>query len=104
MRSQPHRRPEACELCGRSVPELTRHHLIPRRNHRLARYRRRHDLAELRGRVAWLCRPCHDQVHVLLDEKELAEDYDTVDKLATHPGVARFVAWVRKRPASKRIR
>ncbi len=88
----------ACELCGRRGAPLTRHHLIPRTRHRDARVRRRYSRAELAQRVAWLCRACHKQVHAVLDEKTLARDYDSVDKLRAHPELARFIRWIRRRP------
>ena len=95
-------RGERCELCHREVPALTRHHLIPRTRHRKKSTRRTHDLAELRERVCMLCPPCHKQVHALVDARKLEQSFDTVEKLAAHPELTRFVAWVRKqRPEAK---
>jgi len=96
-------RPDACELCHRTVAALTQHHLVPRMRHRSKRTRRDHDIDALRRRVAWLCRPCHKQVHALIDEKELAANYDTVERLLRHPDLARFVAWIRGRPDGTRV-
>ncbi|MEO1235959.1 MAG: hypothetical protein AAFX76_04145 [Planctomycetota bacterium] len=93
----------ACELCGRSGLELTRHHLIPRARHKKPRTRRNHARADLNAAIAMLCRPCHATVHQVLSEQELAEAYHTVEALAGHPDVARFVAWVRKKPAGLRV-
>jgi len=42
-------------------------------------------------------------VHALLSEKELERDYDTVEKIATHPDIARFVEWVQRQPPGKHI-
>ena len=88
----------SCELCGRRVAQLTRHHLLPRTRHASKRVRSAPDRRERRLRVAWLCRACHKQVHALFSEKELERDFDTVVKLAAHPEVERFVRWVRERP------
>ena len=33
-----------------------------------------------------------------LTETELACDYDTIEALCRHPRLARFIAWVAKRP------
>lgn len=44
-------------------------------------------------------RICHRTIHALLSERELAERYHTIEALLDHPGIRRFVAWVRKRPA-----
>jgi hypothetical protein len=96
--------PTQCELCGRTVPGLTQHHLIPRMRQRARRIRREYGRAELAGRLLWLCRPCHDQVHAVLTEKELAARYNTREALAAHPDIARFVAWIRRRPADLKPR
>ena len=38
-----------------------------------------------------LCRSCHKQIHTLFTESELASDYNSIEALAAHPEVARFV-------------
>ena len=87
-----------CELCGRSINHLTRHHLIPRTRHANKRAQRTFDRAELKGRVAWFCQPCHDHIHSLVTEKDLERKYNTIASLAAHPEVAKFVAWIRNKP------
>lgn len=87
-----------CELCGRWVSALTRHHLIPRTRHSNRRTRREFDRAARRQRIAWFCRPCHDHVHALFTEKTLERHFNTLPALAAHPAVAKFVAWIRTRP------
>ena len=87
-----------CELCGRAVRELTRHHLIPRSRHKKKRARKVYDRREMEGRIALLCRPCHRNVHAVLDNKDLEREYNTVGALATHPGVGRFTRWVQNKP------
>ena len=96
------RQPDACELCGRRVAQLTRHHLIPRARHGNRRNRRDFDRGDVHRRIAWLCRPCHDHVHAVLSEKALERDYNTLEQLRGHPDVARFVAWIAARPADFR--
>ncbi len=41
---------------------------------------------------------CHQAIHALLSEAELARDFSTVVALRDHPAIARFVTWVQKRP------
>ena len=78
---------------------LTRHHLVPRARHGKPRTRKLHPKREQREQTVGLCRPCHSQVHAVLSERELAEQYNTIDKLAAHPEVAKFAAWIgTKRP------
>lgn len=88
----------ACELCGRQVSFLTRHHLIPRTRHANKRNKREFDRQEVKGRIAWLCRPCHDHVHALFTEKTLERDFNTLELIAAHPEVAKFVTWIQRKP------
>ena len=76
-----------CPLCSRPIPEAQKdaHHLVPKSKG---------------GRATeYLHRICHRQIHALLTETELARDYATVQALLGHPEVARFVAWVKTKPA-----
>lgn len=85
-----------CELCEREQP-LTFHHLIPRGVHSKNRYRKQFTKQEMRTTGLWICRLCHDGIHDLVpDEKELASQYNTKEKLLEHPGIAKHVGWVRK--------
>lgn len=72
--------------------------------HRARRIRKHYEKAELHGRVLWVCRPCHDHIHAVLSEKELAAVYATREALVGHPEIARFVAWIRRRPADLKPR
>jgi hypothetical protein len=94
--------PHSCQLCGRHVSMLTRHHLIPRTRHTNKRNKREFKRKDVKRRIAWLCRACHDHVHALFDEKTLEREFNTLESLATHPDVQRFVAWIRKKPADFR--
>ena len=94
--------PRHCELCARRVEELTRHHLIPRTRHRNKRTRRQFQREELHQRILWLCRPCHNHIHDVLSEKQLAEVYHSREALLAHPEIQRFVAWIASRPTSFR--
>src|SRR4026209_1699322 len=86
-----------CELCGREVSLLTRHHLIPRTRHTNKRNKREFDRTEVKTRIVWFCPPCHDHVHALFTEKRLERELNTLELLAAHPDVVRFVNWIRKK-------
>jgi len=88
----------ACELCGRFVHELTRHHLIPRSRHKKKRARKKFDRQEMEERVALLCRPCHRNIHTTIENKELEQEYNTLEALAAHPSIERFTCWIRDKP------
>jgi hypothetical protein len=87
-----------CELCGRAVAALTRHHLIPRTRHANQRNQRDFTRAEVKTRLAWLCRPCHDHVHAVFSEKRLEREFNTLGALAAQPDIIKFVRWIRARP------
>jgi hypothetical protein len=96
MQSRSHRE-RRCALCQRATTHLTRHHLIPRIVHRRPRTRRNFT-RDQRLSVVLLCRACHKQIHSLFTEAELARTYCSIEALAAHPQVARFVGWVARQP------
>ena len=55
--------------------------------------KRLHTKDELRQTID-SCTPCHDHLHALFTEKELAETYNSVAKLMCHPDMQKFVAWI----------
>ena len=63
----------------------------------------RFEREEMQTRIAMLCRPCHATVHATLTEKELEDAFNTLEALAAHPEIAKFVAWVGKQPVDRRI-
>ena len=75
-----------CPLCNRPIPDSEKdaHHLVPKSKG---------------GReTQYLHRVCHRQIYALLTETELAKTYNHVAALLAHPGIARFVAWVKTKP------
>ena len=95
---------QPCELCGRRVAELERHHLIPRARHRNKGNRRRFGRDEAHGRVAMLCGPCHRTLHATFAEKELERDYNTLEAIRAHEAIRKFVRWIRRRPPETGVR
>lgn len=93
---------DTCALCGREE-RLTRHHLIPRTRHHNKRNKKTFSRQEV-TRVVGLCRPCHKQVHALFTEKELERDWNSIEKLKSHPEVAAFVAWIATKPFGFSVR
>ena len=80
--------PLICPLCEREIPTAQRdaHHLIPK--------------CKGGRETQFLHRICHRQIHALFTEKELANDYNHVEKLLSHPEMQTFVAWVKTKPSS----
>jgi 5-methylcytosine-specific restriction endonuclease McrA len=91
-----------CELCGRNGVLLTRHHLIPRTRHGSKSARKRFNRKTMVEEILWVCRPCHNQVHVLFAEKELEREYHTRDALLAHEEMRKFIHWISKKPAGFR--
>jgi 5-methylcytosine-specific restriction endonuclease McrA len=91
-----------CAICGREET-LTRHHLIPRTRHPNKKNKRDFDRAKVRETVG-ICRPCHSQIHRWLTEKELEREWNTVEKLRTHPELRKFVQWIADKPPGFRCR
>jgi hypothetical protein len=84
-----------CPLCGRPIPPgapQSDHHLVPRLK------------GGARGEVVRLHQVCHDAIHAVLTEAELARGYRDVAALRAHPKIARFVAWVAGKPAGFQAR
>ena len=78
-----------CPLCGRPIPAgvpQSRHHLIPRLR------------GGKGGDTVLLHQICHNEIHATLSETELARAYATVAALRAHPRLAKFIAWVARRP------
>ena len=73
-----------CALCEREVQQLSRHHLIPREE------------GGRHGPTADLCQPCHSSVHLLLDNKELARHYDTIEALRNAEKLQKYLHWIRR--------
>ncbi len=92
-----------CELCGRQTSKLDRHHLIPRTRHSNKRNKKQFDRQEVHSRLAMLCKPCHKTVHATLTEKELERSYNTLEALAGHVRISRFVKWIRKQPVNTKV-
>ena len=83
-----------CPLCARRTA-LTFHHLIPRKVHRRAHFKKHYSRLQLNQGID-ICRTCHNGVHRRYDEMSLAKDFASLEKLRTDPELARFFDWVSK--------
>jgi len=89
--------PDACELCGRAVP-LTRHHLIPKSLHGKPAVQKRYGKTERITATLWVCRACHNQIHKIFSEKELALTYNSREALLADERIRAFVDWLASKP------
>ena len=77
-----------CPLCERPIPPHAKqslHHLVPKL--RGGRH----------GPTVLVHQICHNEIHSVLTETELARGYNTPEALRAHPALARFAAWVAKK-------
>jgi hypothetical protein len=78
-----------CPLCGRPIPDSARaslHHLVPKLR------------GGKGGPTVLLHQICHNEIHATLTETELARAFNTIAALRAHPRLAKFIAWVARRP------
>jgi len=78
-----------CPLCQRPIPPDARqslHHLVPKLK------------GGKGGPVVRLHQICHNEIHAALSEADLARAYHSIEALRAHPRLARFIAWVARRP------
>lgn len=76
-----------CPLCGRELidgPSVDEHHLVPRSR------KKNNDTVTLH-------RICHQKIHSLFTETEIAKFYYTIDLLLGHEEIQKFVKWVQKK-------
>lgn len=86
---------DACELCQRHV-SLTFHHLVPKKYHDNRTVRSKFENIDLIHYGSWLCNDCHKQVHRLISLKDLANDFNTLEKLRNHEDIMKFAHWAAK--------
>ena len=87
-----------CELCGRNITGLTRHHLIPRSQHRRNKVLKRFSREQMLQQIALLCKPCHKMLHNLFSDTELVEKYFSISLMLENPDVLSFKDWIANKP------
>jgi hypothetical protein len=86
-----------CELCGSTNDKLSFHHLIPRTLHSNKYYKKNYSRNDLNKGI-WICElHCHKQIHKLISEKEMGKKYNTLEMLLSHPDIANYIDWRKKR-------
>ncbi len=81
-----------CPICQHEYArkELTKHHLVPKSR---------------KGKITVsLCRPCHKQIHALYTEKELEENFGTLEMLLAAELLEPWIDWIRKRKPTAHIK
>ena len=83
-----------CILCERDGVQTTDHHLIPVTRHKNKKTKKETTHQE-RHTTEDTCRSCHNQIHIIWTEKELEREWNSVEKLKSHPDMQKFIAWVK---------
>ena len=76
-----------CPICKRELGEtnLSKHHLIPKSK------------GGKNGQTVLIHNICHQKIHSLFSEKELKENYNTIEKLRASEEMIAFIKWVSKK-------
>ncbi|CAA6823470.1 MAG: Unknown protein [uncultured Sulfurovum sp.] len=80
-----------CITCQRYTA-LTKHHLTPKKRHKKKTKKKIDNLDAL----IMVCRKCHDGIHDLYDERTLAEQFNTLEKIYADEALQKHFAWVGK--------
>lgn len=81
-----------CQLCGREI-KTTKHHLYPK----MVKTRNKYKEIKGKNETVELCQPCHGKIHSVYTEKELFENYNTIEKLLQSDEIEKFVKWIKNK-------
>jgi hypothetical protein len=78
--------PTICPMCERVIPDDQQdaHHLVPK--------------SKGGKKTVCLHRVCHDQIHAIFTDAQLAKKFSTIEAILEDPAVQKFVAWVKNKP------
>jgi len=78
--------PVLCPMCERVIPDdqQDEHHLVPK--------------SKGGKKTVCLHRICHDQIHAIFTDAQLAKKFSTIEAILEDPAVQTFVAWVKNKP------
>lgn len=93
-----------CELCKREGIELTFHHLVPKKTHKKVYVRKLHADKNLNTYGVNICKACHKAIHIMINHKDLAMKFYTIDLLMSHLKLASAVEFNSKQDKFKRPR
>jgi len=92
--------PGACPMCERVMP-LTFHHLRPRTMH--GKYKKLGFTKEELNIGVNICRPCHNAVHTLHKNEDLAKSFYTLELLLEDDAILKWIKYINKQKKTKHI-
>lgn len=83
---EPTPEPVICPLCERVIPDdqQVQHHLVPK--------------SKGGKKTVCLHKICHDQIHSIFTDAQLAKKFSTIEAILEDPAVQTFVTWVKNKP------
>lgn len=84
-----------CPLCNREDIQLVPHHLVPKTLHEENWYKK-HLTPEQMNVIFWVCVDCHSAIHKFHPAKELANDYNTPEKIMADEKIMKFAKFAAK--------
>ena len=89
-----------CELCNLEYneKEINFHHLIPKTFHNNKRILKQYDKSFLNKNGIYLCYACHNKLHSCIDEKDMAFEYNTIEKIKENEEIQKWINWKQKHP------
>lgn len=91
-----------CTICER-FGHMTRHHLYPRELHGTYLKRKLATEAQLQETIM-VCPTCHKTIHRFHSNRELAERYNTLEKLLDDEQIRKYAAWASRQSTGKNFR
>lgn len=74
---------QVCSICQRQMvvgPTIDQHHWIPK--------------SRKGTQSSWIHKICHQKIHSVFTEKELAREYNTAEKICSNDEIKKFVLWL----------
>lgn len=84
-----------CELCKR-IKELSFHHYIPKTLHSKKFFVKLYTKIFMKKYGIDICDDCRDAIHTFWSEKDLAEYYNSKEKLLSDERFYKYIIWLRK--------
>lgn len=92
-----------CNLCNLEYDdgEMNFHHLIPRTFHNSKRITKLYERDFLNKNGVMLCIACHNKIHSCIEEKDMAFEFNTIEKIKEVEEIKDWIKWKRKHPEFK---
>ena len=89
-----------CALCEIEYNDnnINFHHLIPKSFHSNKRILKQYNKEYLNTYGVYLCIPCHNKLHSCIDEKEMAFNLNTLEKIKENKDIIKWINWKQKHP------